>query len=144
MHMNFSSILLPVLIQISLTLIMFLILGVRKGRAVKAGEVDGKKAALNNSAWPNEVVKVSNNIANQFQIPVLFYVLSILFYVTNTVSIIVLITAWVFAISRLAHAYVHIGSNFIPARFSLFMIGVVCLFVMLVFAFINLPLQASL
>ena len=76
--MNASTILLPLLVQISLTLIMFLLLGVRKTKAIKAGGVDRKATALNNSAWPEDVVKVSNNIANQFQTPVLFYVIGIL------------------------------------------------------------------
>ncbi|MDQ7048323.1 MAG: hypothetical protein Q9M92_01810 [Enterobacterales bacterium] len=77
--MNASSILLPVLIQIALTLVVFLMLGMRKTAAIKAGGVDRKKTALDNSAWPEPVVKVSNNIANQFQTPILFYVLCVLF-----------------------------------------------------------------
>jgi len=138
--MTFSTILLPVLIQILLTLVALIFLLVRKIKAIKAGEVDRKKTALDNSAWPEDVVKVSNNIANQFQTPVLFYVLCILFHVTNTVTAPVLILAWVYTISRLAHAYVHIGSNFVPARFIIFILGTVCLMAMTVFAFINLPL----
>ena len=137
--MNFSSILSPVLIQITLTLLLFLILGVRKTIAIKSGGVDRQKTALDNSAWPKDVVKVSNNIANQFQTPILFYVLSILFYVTETVSVTVVILAWIYAVSRIAHAFVHIGSNFVPARFGIFVIGSVCLMAMSVLAFINMP-----
>ncbi len=136
--MNINSILLPLLIQVSLTLIMFLILGARKTGAIKAGGVDRKKTALDNSAWPEPVVKASNNIANQFQTPIIFYVLVLLFHVTNTVSTTVLVLAWVYAVSRLIHAFVHIGSNFVPARFGLFLIGVVSLMAMTVIAFMNL------
>lgn len=138
--MSFTSILLPVLIQVSLTLVMFLILGVRKTKAIKSGGVDREKTALNNSAWPEEVVKVSNNIANQFQTPVLFYILAILFYITNTVSMLVLVLAWVYSISRLLHGYVHISSNFVPARFLIFTIGVICLIALTVVGFLNLPI----
>jgi len=138
--MNFSNILFPVLIQISLTLVVFIVLLVRKVKAIKAGGVDRKKTALDNSAWPENVVKVSNNIANQFQTPVLFYVLCILFQITNTVTAPVLMLAWVFTISRLIHAYIHIGSNFVPARFIMFILGVLCLIAMIMFAFINIPL----
>lgn len=128
--MNLTNILLPVLVQIVLTLCLFIILGVRKSKAIKSGGVDRKKAALNNTAWPDDVVKVSNNIANQFQTPVLFYVLSIFFHITNSVSAIVLVLAWGYAISRILHAYIHIGSNFVPARLKFFMIGVLCLIVL--------------
>ncbi len=138
--MNFTTILLPVLIQITLTLLVFLILGARKIKAIKAGGVDRQKTALDNSAWPEDVVKVSNNIANQFQTPVLFYVLSMLFYFTQQVSTTVLVLAWVYALSRLAHAYVHIHSNYVPLRFNIFTLGVLCLIVMTVLAFLKLPL----
>ncbi len=136
--MNFSNILLPVFIQIALTLVMFLILGARKVKAIKAGGVDRNKTALDNSAWPVEVVKVSNNLANQFQTPVLFYVLAILFYLTNTVSTYVLVLSWCYSISRLVHAYIHINSNFVPARFLVFTFGVICLMIMTVIAFIKI------
>jgi hypothetical protein len=140
--MNNSSILLPILMQVSLTLMMFLILGARKTSAIKSGEVDRQKTALDNNAWPEEVIKVSNNIANQFQTPIIFYVLSILFYLTNTVTLLVVVVCWVYSISRLMHAFVHIGSNFVPARFGIFLVSVVSLFVLLVLAFINLPILA--
>ncbi len=139
--MNFTTILFPMLIQVTLTLIIFLILGARKTKAIKAGGVDRQKTALDNSAWPTEVVQVSNNIANQFQTPMLFYVLCLLFYVTSTVSTVVLVLAWIYSLSRLAHAFVHINSNFVPARFGMFFIGVVCLIIMTVIAFINLPIR---
>jgi len=135
--MNLTSIFIPLLIQITLTLVMFILLGIRKTKAIKAGGVDRKAAALDNSAWPEAVVKVSNNIANQFQTPVLFYVLCITFQVTNNVSTLVLALAWIYCISRLVHAYVHIGSNFIPARLRAFMIGALTLLVMTVIAFVS-------
>lgn len=132
--MNFSSILLPVLLQILLTLSMFIILGIRKKKAIKGEGFDRKKAALNNTAWPEDVVKVSNNIANQFQTPVLFYVLAILFHITNSVSTPALVLAWVYVISRFIHAYIHIGSNYVPARFRAFIVGVLCVIVLCVLA----------
>ena len=136
--MNLTSIFLPVLIQVLLTLIMFLILGARKSKAIKAGGVDRQKAALNNSAWPEDVVKVSNNIANQFQMPNLFYVLCIFFYTTNTVNTAVLVIAWLYVLTRIIHAYIHISSNYVPARYRAFLISAICLIVMTFIAFSKL------
>jgi hypothetical protein len=65
----------PMAIQILLTLLVFIPLGKRKKAAVDAGTADLSRTALDNSAWPDEVLKVSNNIQNQFQLPVLFYAL---------------------------------------------------------------------
>jgi len=129
--MNSSYIFWPVLAQFLLTLIVFTILGVRKARAVKAGEVNRKQAALNNREWPDHVVKVSNNIANQFEFPVLFYVLCMVLYNINAVGMVVIVLAWLFTLSRFAHAYVHIGSNYVPMRMRLFLVGCLVLLVML-------------
>ena len=136
--MNSSSILIPMLVQVSLTLLVFVLLGFRKIAAIKTGKVDREKTALDNTAWPIGVVKVSNNISNQFQTPVIFYILIIFFYMTNSVTMSVVILSWVYSISRLIHAFVHVTSNFVPARFLMFMLGVICLLIMTIFAFIQL------
>lgn len=130
--MNSSHIIWPVLAQIFLTLIMFILLGVRKAKAVKAGEVNRQQAALNNRVWPEDVVKVSNNIANQFEVPVLFYVLCLVLYSINAVGMVAIVLAWLFALSRYVHAYVHIGSNYVPMRLRLFLVGCLVLIAMLI------------
>ncbi len=60
--MNSSDVFWPVLAQIFLTLAMFIMLGVRKAKAVKAGKVNRQQAALDNRVWPEDVVNFSNNI----------------------------------------------------------------------------------
>lgn len=136
--MNSSYIFWPVLAQIFLTLAMFIILAVRKAKAVKAGNVDRQQAALDNSAWPQDVVQVSNNIANQFQAPVLFYVLCLVIYSINAVGTVAIVLAWLFALSRYAHAYVHIGSNYVPMRLRMFLIGCLALIAMLILVALKL------
>ncbi|WP_039990202.1 MAPEG family protein [Paraglaciecola arctica] len=132
--MNSNHILWPVLAQIFLTLIMFITLGVRKAKAVKASAVNRQQAALNNRVWPEDVVKVSNNIANQFEAPVLFYVLCLVLYSINAADMVAIGLAWLFALSRFAHAYVHIGSNYVPMRLRLFLLGCFVLIAMLILA----------
>lgn len=130
--MSSHYILWPVLAQVFLTLSLFVLLGMKKASTVKAGEVDRKQAAIDNRAWPEAVVKVSNNIANQFEVPVLFYLLCMLLYGINAVGVVTLVLAWVFVLSRCAHAYVHIGSNYVPMRLRLFLLGCFTLIAMLV------------
>jgi len=136
--MNAELILWPVLVQIALTVVVFLMLGARKLSAFKAKTVDLRKAALDNSAWPDDVRKVSNNIQNQFQLPVIFYVLCFAFLITNSVSLEVLILAWGFATSRVVHSYIHVGSNHVPARSRIFMVGCICLILLSVLLTIRL------
>ncbi len=129
--MSSTNIFWPVFAQVFLTLVMFIVLGARKAKAVQRGSVNRKDAALDNRVWPDEVVKVSNNIANQFELPVLFYVLCFVIYLSGTAGTAEVVLAWLFAVSRYAHAYVHIGSNYVPNRFRLFVFGSIVLLAML-------------
>lgn len=132
--MNPSLILWPVLAQVFLTLVMYVLLGMRKHEAIKLGLANRRDTALDNRAWPPNVVKVSNNIANQFELPVLFYVLCLLLFSTQKVGLIALVLAWIFVISRYVHAVVHTGSNTVPLRTRLFVLGWVCVLLLLILA----------
>jgi hypothetical protein len=133
--MNARLILWPVMAQILLTWIMFIILGLRKSNDLKKGLIDKSKTALDNKAWSDNVIKVSNNIANQFQTPILFYVLSLISISLNIVTTTTLVLAWIYVISRYLHAYVHIGSNYVPHRMNIFLIGCIALIAMTVSCF---------
>lgn len=122
----------PVIGQILLTMSMFFILAARKAKAVKSGKEDRAKAALDNKAWCDDVVKVSNNIDNQFQTPVLFYVVCIALFALNGVSMISLILAWGYMLSRCVHAHIHIGSNYIPHRLPVFLLGCIMLLLLVI------------
>lgn len=124
----------PVLAQILLTLAVYILLGRRKIAAVKAGQTDRSAAALDNKAWPEAVVKVSNNLANQFEAPVLFYVLCFVLLALDQVGAVALTLAWLFVLSRYAHAWVHVGSNYVPLRFRLFVLGLLLLLAMAILA----------
>lgn len=128
--MNPSNIFWPVLAQVLLTIFMFALLGIRKSKAVSAGLVNRKHAALDNRAWPESVVKVSNNISNQFEIPVLFYVLCLVLHSINAAGFIAVGLASLFVLIRCAHAYVHVGSNYVPTRLRLFLFGCALLLAM--------------
>ena len=99
-----------------------------------------QKTALHNHAWPDDVLKVSINIQNQFQTPVLFYTLAGIFLVLDGVTAGFLLFAWIYIITRLIHTYVHVGTNYVPVRFKVFIVGNLCvaaLSVMLVLTLIS-------
>lgn len=127
--MDKNLVFLPVLVQIFLTIFVFIALGIVKSRAVKLGQVDLEKRALHPDAWPDSVLKFSNNIQNQFETPVLFYALTLMLWALNAVDSITLALAWGFVVTRIIHAYIHTGSNFVPARRMVFTIG--CIFLLL-------------
>jgi hypothetical protein len=120
----------PLLAHICLVMTMYLVLLVRKLRASKTGEVDLKAAALNCKAWPNEVLKASNNLDNQFEAPMMFYALCFVLFAVQGVTTFTLFLAWFFVFSRYLHAYVHAGRNYVPLRMRVFAAGLVSLALM--------------
>ncbi len=62
------------------------------------------------------VVQVNNNIRNQFELPVLFYVLSIVLWLLDAVHDVAIVAATVFVVSRIIHAGIHLSINAVPPR----------------------------
>lgn len=120
--MQDKHILLAVLAQIILTFIAYMKLLVAKKGAEKRGEVDEARRALHPDAWPESVQKVNNNIRNQFEVPVLFYILVLMLYQLKAVDLLAHIGAWTFVASRYGHAFIHLGSNYVPMRRRFFML----------------------
>jgi hypothetical protein len=130
-------ILLPVMIQVLLTLVIYVILNAAKMRAWKRGEVDAARRGLHDDAWPDNVIRINNNIRNQFETPVLFYVLSFMLLALDAVTVPALICAWLFVASRVFHAYVHITNHLLLRRRS-FVFTCLILVVMAVIAAVAL------
>ena len=128
--MNNDLIFLPVLAHIILIFMVYIYLGRVKTRAIEEGNVDRQNASLNPKAWPEYVVKVSNNLDNQFESPILFYMLSVIYYLTNNVNNILIFIMGIYVLSRYIHAYVHVTSNYVPYRYNFFVIGLLTLLVL--------------
>ena len=136
--MNNDLIFLPVLAHVALVFMLYIYLGIVKSRAVKEGSVDRKKAALDPKAWPESVVKVLNNLGNQFESPVIFYIISIIYYLTNNVDSFLISIMSIYVLTRYMHTYIHVTSNFVPYRFKLFLVGVLILLALTVWLILKL------
>lgn len=133
--MNQNWIFIPALMQVSLTLIVFIMLNAAKSKALTLGQVDEERRALHTDAWPEYVLKISNNIGNQFETPVLFYALGFILWALNAVDSFAIVLAWGYVITRILHAYIHIGSNYVPLRRRVFTIGTMLLLLMTILCF---------
>ncbi len=60
--------------------------------------------------------KVSNAFQNQFELPVLFYVLVILALFTRKADLAFVVLSWVFVVTRCVHAAIHTGPNIVLRR----------------------------
>ncbi len=121
--MSRELIFLPVLAQVALTLAVYVVLIQSKKRAIRAGECDQARRPLYDDAFPEYVLKINNNLRNQFELPVLFYVLCFALWALDAVSMPALAVASLFVASRLVHAYFHIGANVVAHRRRAFTVG---------------------
>jgi hypothetical protein len=128
--MSVMEVLLPVFVQVILTFVVTYMMAYHRVTLIRSGALRGKKIALREPNWPDHVNQISNNYLSQFELPVLFYVLMILLMITRQADIIQVTLAWIFVVSRIAHAYVHLTSNRISLRGPLFGIGLLVLSIM--------------
>jgi hypothetical protein len=77
--------------------------------------------------WSKQSLQVAYSYSNQFELPVLFYVLTILAYVTHLAGVVFVVLAWIFVLFRCLQAFVHVTSNKIRVRGAFFGIAAVAL-----------------
>lgn len=134
--MSIEAVLLPALAQVALTFIILLELGRRRLGALRRGDARIPDVALGQPAWPEAALQCANSFRNQFEIPVLFYVLTGFAHIAGKADYLFVVLAWIFVVSRIVHAGVHITSNDVKTRFLVFVFGVAVLILMwIVFAY---------
>lgn len=134
--MNSTLIFWPMLLQVAIPFWVMILNALRKNKDRAAGAVD-PESAINNKAWSLPVVMTSNALENQFQFPVVFYVLCLVLAHLDAVNLPALILSWLFVVFRWWHAYVHVTSNIIPKRmasFAISLFSLMALFVLTVVA----------
>jgi len=138
--MSIQAILLPLFVQVALTFFLLFWTGRARVAAVRRGDVHPRDIALRESNWPKQETQIANAYHNQLELPVLFYVLTILAIITRHADLLFVVLAWVFVILRLAHAYIHLTSNHVGRRFAAFAASVVVLLVMWVIFILQIML----
>ena len=93
-------------------------------RAVNAGKLSPKDFKFGESAKvPGDVSVTNRNYMNLLELPVLFYVVCLMFYVTNFVDMWALYLAWAFVALRIIHSVVHLTYNHVGHRALIFGAG---------------------
>jgi hypothetical protein len=125
--MTLQAILLPLFVEVILSFVLLFWMAGLRTRDFGSLAVRPQDIALREPKWPKRTAQVANSFANQFELPVLFYVLTILVYVTHQATVVFVILAWIFVIFRLLHAYVHVTSNIVRLRGSFYMVAALAL-----------------
>jgi hypothetical protein len=118
--MTLRDVLLPLFVEVILTFGLVFWAASLRVRDLKSGAAKRQDIALREPNWPAGTRQVSHAYSNQLELPVLFYVLTILAYFTHHAGTLFVILAWVFVVFRLLHAYVHVTSNDVSIRGPLF------------------------
>jgi hypothetical protein len=141
--MSFEAMLMPVFAQVALTFVLLFWMQILRLRAVRRGQVPAHSVALREPNWPARVTQISNAYHNQLETPLLFYVLILLALITNTADSILFVLSWLFVGSRFLHAYIHLTSNRLPARASVFLVGAIGLALMWIIVAARLTIASS-
>ena len=128
--MSLQSVLLPLFVQVGLTFFLMFWMAHRRTGSIRRGEVKMRDIALGQPAWTSDATKVANAYHNQFQLPVLFYVLVVLAYPVHKADFLFVVMSWIFVVSRIVHAAIHATSNDVRQRFFVFAIGAIVLLLM--------------
>jgi hypothetical protein len=133
--MSIQAVLLPLFVEVALTFVLLFWMAYLRTAAFKAGAVRPGDIALREPNWPPRVTQIGNAFHNQLELPLLFYVLTILALITKRADLLFVIMAWIFVISRLAHAFVHTTDNVVRRRGAIYGAGFAVLALMwLIFA----------
>jgi len=112
----------------ALALLTFLVLSIVPLRRFRAGFARKVTAADfrygESAAVPGEVSLPNRAYMNLLELPVLFYVVCLLYYVTGQVATDALTLAWGFVAARMLHSLVHLTYNNVYHRLACFAAGV--------------------
>jgi len=124
----------PVIALILGTLVFTAVMGLTRLKAARSGGVDYRifKVYRNKESMPDGMLKMSNHYDNLMTMPVIFYLLVIMIYVTERADKIFVLLAWAYVATRLVHSFVHLGKNHPLKRFFAFGSGVMILLAMLI------------
>ena len=128
--MSIQAVLLPLFVQVALTFALMLGMMSLRMSSLLRGETRDTDIALREPNWPRRSTQFAYAFGNQFEIPILFYVLTILEVITRHADFLFVVMAWIFVVFRILHAAVHTNSNRIGRRFQVFAAGALVLLVM--------------
>jgi len=128
--MTIRDVLLPLFVQVILTFVLLFWMAFWRTAAVMSGSVATGDIALREPNWPAHATQVANAFHNQLELPMLFYVLTILAWETHHAGTVFVALAWLFVILRIIQVIVHVTDNHVRRRGLAFILGAIVLAIM--------------
>jgi hypothetical protein len=128
--MSVPMVLLPVFVLIGLTFALLLgMAGARRG-ALVGGQTKVKDIVMGQPNWPTRATQIGNCFKNQFELPVLFYILIAIALPLRHADLIIVLLSWVFVVTRFIHAGIFVTHNDLNQRSLAWFSGVLVLLAM--------------
>ena len=123
-------VLLPVFVLVGLTFALLLGMATTRGQALKGGQTSPRDVAAGKANWPARAAQLGDCFSNQFEVPVLFYILIALALPLRHADLVIVLLSWVFVVTRFAHAGIFVTSNNVRQRGLVWFSGVLVLLAM--------------
>ena len=131
--MSAQMVLLPVFVLVGLTFVLLIWMAGARRNALVGGQTKIKDIVLGQQNWPIRATQVGNCFKNQFELPVLFYILIALALPLRHADLVIVVLSWVFVVARLLHAGVFVTSNDLNRRSLAWFAGVFVLLAMWIY-----------
>ena len=128
--MSIRMVLLPLFVQVGLTFALLIGMVALRRQTLVSGETKIREIALGQPNWPVRATQVGNCYRNQFELPMLLYVLIALALPLRHADLFIVLMSWVFVITRFVHAGIFVTSNDLGRRSMAWLAGVLVLLVM--------------
>src|SRR3954466_15283025 len=128
--MSAPMVLLPVFVLVGLTFALLVWMGGARRGALVSGQTKIRDIALGQPNWPTRPTQIANCFANQFEIPLLFYILIAIALPLHKADLFIVLMSWVFVVARFVHAGIFVTSNDLGRRSIAWFAGVLVLFAM--------------
>jgi hypothetical protein len=131
--MSVQMVLLPVFVQVGLTFFLLLWMTTARTKASKGRGTGLKDSAFRQPNGPERVTQIGDCFSNQFEIPILFYLLIALALPLRHADLFIVLMSWVFVVTRFAHAGIFVTSNNVQQRGLAWFAGVLVLLAMWIY-----------
>jgi len=138
--MSVQMVLLPVFVLVGLTFALLLGMVATRRNALVSGETKIRDIALGEPNWPKRAIQIANCYRNQFELPLLFYVLIAIALPLRRADLFIVLMSRMFVVIRFAHAGVFVTSNDLGQRSNVWLAGVLVLLAMWIYFALKLLL----
>lgn len=134
--MKNTAILYPVMALIGWTLAVLILVPMARIRAAMRREVTADDFRYGeSSSVPPQLALPNRNYMNLLELPILFYVVCLIAYTTENVTLFTVVLAWCFVALRMVHSAIHLSYNNVLHRLAVFaMAGAVLMLQLIVTA----------